>query len=131
MKKSTFMLLPLALLFCILTSRADAGMPCAAPTAQDKACAIEDISKIDLETLADIMQSCRFELPNSIRLHTPRHEELVQPGRMSYSSKTANTCATLQLQQKYSHKFQESHKAIAASRHIRGYYIYTLRHIII
>lgn len=92
---------------------------------------IEDQSRMRLEALAEILQDCRFELPQACRIHAQRHDEQMQTRRSSLGNKVSEAHETAHTLQSGSHLSETSHKAIATSRHSRGYYIYTLRHIII
>lgn len=100
------------------------------PDNQPVQSSIQSQTGLDIATLADILQESRFELPQNGRVHTQRYEEQVQ-SRRPVCNKVLETFATSLSQQKQSHQTQNSQKAIAASRHTRGYYIYTLRHIVI
>ena len=86
---------------------------------------------MDIATLAEILKDSCFELPQNGRVHTPRSEEQVQSRRPICNNKALETFASNLSFHKQSHQTQNSRKAIAASRHDRGYYIYTLRHIVI
>ncbi|MBR4065912.1 MAG: hypothetical protein IKJ97_04085 [Bacteroidaceae bacterium] len=94
-------------------------------------CSIEDKGRADIVAIADMLHDCRLQLPQSARLHTQRPDEQTSHRRPSYSSRATDAVMANPLQQIHPHYSTFSRQALAAARHDRGYYVYTLRHIII
>ena len=93
---------------------------------------IEDTVKTSIESLAAMLHDCRFELPQSNQTTLTRQgKQHTTNRRINDSSKSGEPLMLLQHSRQHIAFGSACHTAIAASRHIRGYYIYALRHIII
>lgn len=130
MKKMAFILL--TMFFSIVFTRGEeCAMQHRGTQMPSIPCSIQDKDRLDIVVLSDILNGCRFELPQGANIYVPRCDEQFQSRRPNCSSKTIETFASVLSQQRHSHLSESNHKAVAASRHSRGYYIYALRHIII
>lgn len=113
-----------------------AGNCHAAATVHDDAIAgyghIDDTVNICIESLADMLHDCCFEQPsNCYTVQARLGKQQTVNRRINDSSKGGEPVALLQHKESHATFASSCHTAIATSRHIRGYYIYALRHIII
>lgn len=72
-----------------------------------------------------------FELPQQGTIQVQRNSEHYNIRRGFGQDRTGNALAIIVSQQHRTYQISSNHKAVAHSRHCRGYYIYALRHIII
>lgn len=87
--------------------------------------------KKNIEKLSNELQECCFEVPATGSIQFT-YKNKQQPARRFCGSCKTVLAANLQTQQqKIAVKGYSIHSKITESRHSRGYYIYTLRHIII
>ncbi|MBQ8695590.1 MAG: hypothetical protein IJ513_08120 [Bacteroidaceae bacterium] len=93
---------------------------------------IDDTIKTSIESLAARLHDCRFELPQSNMTSLTRQgKQHTANRRINDSSKSGEPLMLLQHNGQHTTFARTCRTAIAASHHIRGYYIYALRHIII
>lgn len=103
----------------------------ASPAQELAPCSIEDKGRTDIANIASMLHSSSLDMPQNGQPRYQRNDD-TSPRRPSCSSRSAGTAAVADT----SHQIQISlsnscQKAVAAFRYNRGYYIYTLRHIII
>lgn len=109
------------------------GSQVVAATGSDiaKVCMLNDKQNANISKLANILDQCCFEVHESSNTLLTRHTGHSTP-RCPFKHLKAGSLIFAQYKQKNSIPSGEnSQKAIAASRHTHGYYIYALRHIII
>lgn len=93
---------------------------------------IEDSLKNSIVSLSDILQDCRFELPqNGITVFSRQGKQHSANQRVSDSGKNGAMLCQQQKALSPATHIISCHMAVAAAQHNRGYYIYALRHIII
>lgn len=90
----------------------------------------EDKGRMDIADITDILHDSRLELPQSVRLQS-QHQDVQQSHRRPSCNGKSADIVTLILSHHKPNKSLGSQKAVAAARHNKGYYIYTLRHIVI
>ena len=92
---------------------------------------IDDSIKANIDDLHERLQDCRFNQPAHSTGSLTRQSESHHSRRINDSAGNGQA-AILHKQQEIAYpRLNLQEKAIAISRHKRGYYIYALRHIII
>lgn len=97
----------------------------------EKVCMLNDKLGANIDELANILSNCSFEPVQGCCTFQARNNGHTVTRCPLREYKSATLSPTL-----YKHKStipsgEKSQKAVAASRHTHGYYIYALRHIII
>ena len=92
---------------------------------------IEDLLKGSIAEQHDRLLDCRFEQPQAFTHIITRQNEAPAYRRTNDNTRTGDTPHFVEGENRLQHRSVTCSKAVAASRHIRGYYIYALRHIII
>lgn len=92
---------------------------------------ISNTERKNIEKLSNELQECCFEVPGTSSVQFTYKNKQQPLRRLCGNSKTTPTADFQTQQQKITVKGYSIHSKITESRHSRGYYIYTLRHIII
>lgn len=122
-------ILLLSLLSVICTGNQKAS-PTHTAESKSTVCTLKDSSRENIEELSDRLNDCRFETPQTSNVNiTQRNQHQTQ---RQWQENVR--CALASAYAPATHNryiIKDVRAAVAASRHSRGYYIYTLRHIII
>lgn len=92
---------------------------------------IQEETNNDIQHPIKELNNALFELPQQGTIQIQRNGEHYSTRRCYGQDRTGNTLAIIVSQQHRTYQISSNHKAVAHSRHCRGYYIYALRHIII
>ncbi len=127
--KNLLSILLLSLLSIICTGNSDNSLACAGES-NVALCTLKDSNKENIAELSDRLNGCRFETPQTTNVNiTQRNQQQTQ---RQWQENTKCVLASTYTPSGHSWNTLQSVRAtVAASRHSRGYYIYTLRHIII
>lgn len=101
-------------------------------TGEDKdiVCTLKDSNRENIAELSDRLNGCRFETPQTNNVNiSSRNQNQTQRQWQENPRCTLASAYAPATHNRYIIK--DVRAAVAASRHSRGYYIYTLRHIII
>lgn len=101
-------------------------------TGEDKdiVCTLKDSNKENITELSDRLNGCRFETPqtNNVNISSRNQQQTLRHWQENVRCALASAYAPATHNR---YIIKDVCAAVAASRHSRGYYIYTLRHIII
>lgn len=91
---------------------------------------LKDSNKENTAELSDRLNGCRFETPqtNNINISSRNQHQTLRQWQENVRCALASAYAPATHNR---YIIKDVRAAVAASRHSRGYYIYTLRHIII
>lgn len=125
----------LSILLLTLLSVICTGNQKASPThtaeSKSTACILKDSNKENISELSDRLNGCRFETPQTNNVNIPSRNQQQTTQRQWQENPRCTLASSYTPARLYRDTLQNVRAAVAASRHSRGYYIYTLRHIII
>ena len=98
---------------------------------KDVAYILKDSSRENIAEHSDRLNDCRFETPQTNNVNITQRNQQQTTQRQWQENPRCTLASSYTPARRYRATLQNVRAAVAASRHSRGYYIYTLRHIII
>ena len=122
-------ILLLALLSVICTGNHKAS-PTHTAESKSTACILKDSNKENISELSNRLNGCRFETPQTNNVNITQRNQ--QQTLRHWQENLRCTLASAYVPATHNrYIIKDVRAAVASSRHSHGYYIYTLRHIII